>query len=1303
MDCDAECITNTDCPDYCSSSSTLMGGRTCNTACTSCSCTTGFATDCTKTCTSDGCMSKTCTGGACSGTSDCGAYTCSVGTGCTTICSVACGAECDAASGCSSTCVTNPGRRQDRACDALIGGGPPTCKCGDSGAAYCSVGRCNAACAADSGCPADGWLYCNVNIRENRDYSCATSSTCTCTYTVAGSEDCAAKVSVDSDAGDVPRTAGTCTDYTTCSPSSPSACQSTPYADVCASAAALTEYYASGASCPSKPYTCSGFEVAATDTDSGDDPTAIGTCTPKTAAGCASGAFSTAAGTGGGTDYCLGTCGAAVNSCNYIEYYPVDSADGCPGLDSCASKTYDPDATSHTCNTCAGANRWTLGGDDCDPMTAGVQTSCCCGDDPSEHVRTRVCDGFVCTNSTSDDACCDQANDCVSDGICYSNGDPYPIPLHGGICSNGIWKDMTAPITAIIPNGGDYPGQNWTEFTLECLDTGGAWCSKTRYKIINSTQDCVTAGTYITVNAGSVKKNVTCPFGKICELKVCFYSNDSAGNTEAAKQSNTFHLETNACQGLVCGQPCLFTPGICNATSGNCYSGGCMLNCSVLAAGSGNERVWINQNCGRTGSYKCDDDAVCGNSFTSCITGGVSTKVTGNWASYVYPAGSYGVGYTFRINLTGVTKSPSGFTILSECSVIKPNSNKIIFDNWGTDASYNYTIKSGDPEGIWTVDYCGLYSDFFANDGWTLKEDSVARTFAVDKSGPSIIINTPKQNDIYNADFAVNATVTDTYSPISGARYRWQNSTANGPWIPITRNIGNAYIATFSVLAVSDGYYTINVSANDTIGNVGSATVNNVRIDRQPPAITITKPTPKWFRTSFDVTATVTDSQGVASVRYRWENSTTNGTWTQMTLESGDIYDAPFVITSVAPNTNANNYTFRVWSNDTKGNNVNVVVTRVGIDYVSPSSQMISPSSGAFVMNKVFNISWSGSDAHSGVKCYNVVYRYCNNNNGQCSSENYTIPFAGGACTNLTLYTFDTTKELWWVQDPNNYTFFFKSVATDIAGNVESKPAWDANITVYIPKLVSFSLTENTTKLNVRNGGKVPNRRNVIISVSALPSVTENINITVFYANHTLGMLPLQWTEARCYNTRQCNVTIKINVSEAESIREVDYYIMAQNSTMMEYLPPSAPNSYFYYSVYYHSICNFLVVDEYRTILGSADLIALEIRNIHDQADNITLALAPNYGRFVENDATNISMVLNPAEEKIIYARLVPAMEGFLLQLNGISQNDITLSDEDTVDIRVDMPPNFSELGDSAAIALILLAGALYFVLISKK
>jgi hypothetical protein len=88
----------------------------------------------------------------------------------------------------------------------------------------------------------------------------------------------------------------------------------------------------------------------------------------------------------------------------------------------------------------------------------------------------------------------------------------------------------------------------------------------------------------------------------------------------------------------------------------------------------------------------------------------------------------------------------------------------------------------------------------------------------------------------------------------------------------------------------------------------------------------------------------------------------------------------------------------------------------------------------------------------------------------------------------------------------------------------------------------------------------------------------------------------------------------------------------------------------------------------------------------------------------VENDTATLSMVLNPAEERIIYARLIPMMDGGPLYIEGFSNIvDGQLTDLDQIQISVDMPPNFSELGDAAAMAIVLLAGLVYFAFLAKK
>ncbi len=464
---------------------------------------------------------------------------------------------------------------------------------------------------------------------------------------------------------------------------------------------------------------------------------------------------------------------------------------------------------------------------------------------------------------------------------------------HDTDVSSQLLVDVNAPSTVIDEDGGDYTGYNVTAFNLTCSDTGGSGCNKTYYKIVNATDSCGTTG-FTVVSAGFVKDNVTCPFGQTCDLKVCYYSNDRANNFETLKQSNSFHLKTNACQGKQCGDACLYTQGICDGPDGNCYaSGGCRLACTAPSPGTGNERIWVTSACGRTGSYKCAASSICSNSLVSCSVGGSSAPVTGDWVSYSYPTGSYGTGGSFSIALSGVSKSPLGFTILSECAVVKSNGSVVYFDNWGTNVLFSYTVRPEDPEGMWTVDYCGLWSDFEGNGGWLLKRNDTNYQFAVDKSPPSITINRPKTNDVYSADFTANATVSDTYSSIDKVFYRWENTTSTGAWVGMALS-GGEYTANFDVDVMADGVYSVRVRANDSVGNSGNASVSNVRIDRQAPDITIFSPASGWHNANFSVTARVTDNDAVDHVRYRWENLTNSGPWNKMSQDASGNYTGDF-------------------------------------------------------------------------------------------------------------------------------------------------------------------------------------------------------------------------------------------------------------------------------------------------------------------------------------------------------------------------------------------------------------------------
>jgi len=907
----------------------------------------------------------------------------------------------------------------------------------------------------------------------------------------------------------------------------------------------------------------------------------------------------------------------------------------------------------------------------------------CCGDDSSEYVQTVTCDAYL--TCPSGDACCDQTSDCVWNNVCYNDGAGHPS-LGGVSCADGVWKDTRAPVTSITPDGGDFTGQNETSFTLTCSDTGGSDCSKTYYKIINDGEVCGSAG-FTDGNSG----DVTCPFGQTCDKRVCYYSTDNAGNQEAVKQSNIFHLETNACMGKQCGEACLVITGVCDGDWGNCYTeGGCLLDCSEPSLGPGDQRIWANQNCGRTGSYKCGPTSVCSNSYTSCTTGGTSTQVTGSWSSYIPASGFYDDGDTVQIRINGISNQPSGFTVLTECVLIKPNGNVVYFDNWGSgNIIFSYTIQATDPEGVWTIDYCGLWSDFLANDGWELQMNQTDFTFTVDKTPPSIIINSPTPG-FYSSSFLVNATVTDAWSEVAGVSYRWKNGTDMGQWTSMPRQTGTDFFtANFDASGLADGDYTIRVKANDTLGHEIEGTVD-IMIDVTPPDITINIPSPNtWYRSDFTVTATVTEqTSGVDGVYYRWENSTSTGPWVLMT-DNYPTFTSPFAISSVKDGL----YTFRVKANDTTGNENNASVGGVGVDDEPPVSAALPLED--FITATRFNITWEGSDNESGIDCYVVQYRY-NDTSSLSDWENLTIN--GGTCTTETETEFDTTSV---APNPNKYTFHFRSLARDNAGNWETKTAEDTKTMIFIPVLTHVYAFDPLTGFVIPNGGKASaNRPILIIAENKSPGIGP-LNFTLTYYNHTPGSNPL--TGMMTTDTKNDVYSINLTAGPYQGYKtQVSYYVEAWDGLIYERNPPE-PFLY-YFTMYTHPLANFVVTGTLQTRLGRTELVGIEVRNIQTKYDKVSLELDSEYARFVENGLQNINVSLNPQEEKIVYARLYPSgLEGYTLNLDAHSLiADPTLDDADTIRIAIFMPTEFPGLNLLGVSALLIISVLIYLKFVTR-
>jgi len=132
---------------------------------------------------------------------------------------------------------------------------------------------------------------------------------------------------------------------------------------------------------------------------------------------------------------------------------------------------------------------------------------------------------------------------------------------------------------------------------------------------------------------------------------------------------------------------------------------------------------------------------------------------------------------------------------------------------------------------------------------------------------------------------------------------------------------------------LSDGTYIWNVKCyyNDTNSDTADAN-RTITIDTAQPTGSITTPSNNsWHNANFLINASVTGTP--ATVQYRYENSTTNGSWTSMTNPSGNYWNATFDISAVANG----NYTIRINATDAVGNSNTTLNVFIWVDTTSPS------------------------------------------------------------------------------------------------------------------------------------------------------------------------------------------------------------------------------------------------------------------------------------------------------------------------------------------------------------------------------
>ncbi len=283
---------------------------------------------------------------------------------------------------------------------------------------------------------------------------------------------------------------------------------------------------------------------------------------------------------------------------------------------------------------------------------------------------------------------------------------------------------------------------------------------------------------------------------------------------------------------------------------------------------------------------------------------------------------------------------------------------------------------------------------------------------ANDTTNPSVAINSPNSNQYYNANFIVNATVTDD-GTLSTVQYRYENSTTNGSYAAMSQS-GSYWNATFDLTSVSNGNYTFRINATDTSNNQNTTvTVIDVAIDTLNPQLSITLPVNNSNHSSskMSIEGSASDPNPDRMVVNDTAFGSNLGSYTSWNFTNTTMVDGTFTIL--------------VTANDSAGNANSTSITFT-VDTTTPNVQGFNTplSRQNFTTGDVvvFNASISNG---SGTAIHVVRFQITNG-----TGQRFNI---STSATNATL--FNASQVVNGVVDGNQTVIIF---ANDTAGNMNS-------------------------------------------------------------------------------------------------------------------------------------------------------------------------------------------------------------------------------------------------------------------------
>ena len=472
--------------------------------------------------------------------------------------------------------------------------------------------------------------------------------------------------------------------------------------------------------------------------------------------------------------------------------------------------------------------------------------------------------------------------------------------------SANVLVDVTPPATSIEPDGSGWTNQN-VEFTLICDDGSGSGCAATYYAIVDNTENCPTSG-YTQGNSGTV----TCGEGHVCEKKVCFYSEDNVGNVEDVQWSNPFKIDKEA-----------------PATTDDAPDGWVADDITVkLTADDGSGS-------GVANTFYCVDES------NSC-----NPDTSGNEVSVTCPNGSVCIRYVRYYSVDNVgneeevkTSGPIRIdksaprvgditvdpTIANQYTNTHPTISASIQDGGSGITSCKYTIDGGTTwndaswnatSGTCTANITGLSNgstytfnikgtDAAGNEGVGApvqrtvdgKEPTISNIGVKCEAGDNCGIY--PGSTYVRGTITVYATVEDKVSGVKEVIFYLGDKSC-------VRSAGEEgyYACKIRTTQLTDGTYTLSVSATDNAGNSASGSKSDIIVDNTPPETTKTYEEGgpyyqdgegnEWISSETKIKLSATDypsehAVGVSQIFYRvYSCGDTPGNW--------QTYDEPFTI-----------------------------------------------------------------------------------------------------------------------------------------------------------------------------------------------------------------------------------------------------------------------------------------------------------------------------------------------------------------------------------------------------------------------